>query len=397
MPQSDGHNRLQRMAFEYRGVIHTMAVNPQEFTQDEPSRSTVTQTKGGAWIDDFGGGLKVIFIKGRSGFQNGSSIENFKTIRQMVRNYYDNTTPGQEVKNELLFHNFTDDESWVVHTDPSGFKLLRSKANPLEFMYEIRLICLRPAQIPSFDQANEKQSGVGNPLGPSIPKSESVPQTVNTATYSYAMPFLLSSLAVNDKNQVPSTVASFVNEIRFLSNGQVIITADVGNTQNAKASRMMAVAASANVEPTMDLRLSNLAMDYINTLTAVGSKAVTTTGVPKDTLLYDAIYLDKSDLSNNIVGVLRIVILETVAITVSLASNPSDFSRRISEADVSRVIQNIRWLTEELFKNNANMDLIEQLRWLERSMAYVKVSSSLFNTNVKQALDGIKSAQGGAK
>lgn len=147
MPQNDGRNKLKRMAFEFRGNTYTFKLNPEEYTQEEPQRSVVTQTKGGAWIDDFGSGLTTIFMRGSTGFKNG--FENFKELRDTLREYKDNIVPGSEVVDELTFHNFTDEESFIVHVDPSGFKLFRSKSNPLMYMYEVRLICLRPYGTPA--------------------------------------------------------------------------------------------------------------------------------------------------------------------------------------------------------------------------------------------------------
>ncbi|WAB24963.1 hypothetical protein M3_0012 [Lysinibacillus phage vB_LfM_LysYB1] len=162
MPQSDGKNTLQRMEFLFDGKSYKFNINPEEYTQDEPVRSTITQTKAGAWVDKFGAGLPQIFMRGTTGFKNG--FEKFKELRGFLRKYNDSTTPGLEITKELIFHNFTDGESWIVDTDPSGFKLFRSKSNPLMYMYEIRLTCLRDASVPK-----EKSSGgIGNPMGSAL-------------------------------------------------------------------------------------------------------------------------------------------------------------------------------------------------------------------------------------
>ena len=47
---------------------HTLLIAPQSYQQTEPNRSTVVQTLGGAFIDDFGLGLKQITISGTTGF-----------------------------------------------------------------------------------------------------------------------------------------------------------------------------------------------------------------------------------------------------------------------------------------------------------------------------------------
>ena len=48
---------LKRMKLEYNGTSVKFAVNPEDYTQSIPNRITVTQTKGGAWLDAWGSGI----------------------------------------------------------------------------------------------------------------------------------------------------------------------------------------------------------------------------------------------------------------------------------------------------------------------------------------------------
>jgi len=198
MPQSDGVNKLKRMEFEFKGKAYKFNLNPEEYTQEEPQRSTVTQTKGGAWIDDFGSGLFVIFIKGSTGMTNG--FTKFKELRQTIRDYKNNITPGARVVDELVFHNYTDEESWIVHVDPSGFKLFRSKSNPLMFMYEIRLVCMR--------NANEPAPGTKSPNG-----------VTNKSKNSPATP--IGKLFDVQGDLISAQFSSFTGTLPILNNGAV--------------------------------------------------------------------------------------------------------------------------------------------------------------------------------
>jgi len=188
MPQSDGVHKLRRIEFEFMGKSYKFALNPEEYKQSEPSRVTVTQTKGGAWIDDFGAGIPTIQFKGTTGFRTQEArdylnnatytnnnqqryLENilrnpsasvderiwarnklestltgflkFKELRDLIRDVYSRVKLGQPIppEKELIFHNFTDDEHWVVV--PKVFELLRSVSRPLLYQYEIQLICIR--------------------------------------------------------------------------------------------------------------------------------------------------------------------------------------------------------------------------------------------------------------
>ena len=47
----------------------TLFINPENFSQTEPARINVTQTKGGIFVDQFGPGIKTITISGVTGYK----------------------------------------------------------------------------------------------------------------------------------------------------------------------------------------------------------------------------------------------------------------------------------------------------------------------------------------
>jgi len=179
--QRDGVKTLRRFEFEFQGNSYVFNLNPEEYTQTEPSRATITQTKGGAWMDDFGSGIVQIKFKGITGFKSSSLDQNqheflrslisegggnavwakseferqmvgflkFKELRDLIRACYDNFVPGEVIlpSKELIFHNYTDGEHWIVY--PETFDLFRSVSRPLLYSYSISLWCLRPANQPA--------------------------------------------------------------------------------------------------------------------------------------------------------------------------------------------------------------------------------------------------------
>lgn len=154
--QSDGTNKLKRIEFEFMGILYAFALNPEEFTQSEPARITPVQTKAGGWIDDFGAGIPTISIKGTTGFKNGTNngttgFAKFKELRDMIRKYYNKLPQGQPIttKDELIFHNYTDGEDWIV--SPTTFDLYRSVTRSTMYLYTIQLVCIRPANEPSMN------------------------------------------------------------------------------------------------------------------------------------------------------------------------------------------------------------------------------------------------------
>ncbi|WIT26422.1 hypothetical protein [Bacillus phage SPO1L4] len=164
--QSDGKNSLKRFEFEFDGKSYKFVLNPEEYDQTEPSRVNVTQTKGGAFVDDFGGGVPTVVMSGTTGFKNGtkdptSGFKKFKELRDLIREYYFGEAPGSAVKasKELTFHNHTDGEHWIAV--PTTFSLKRSVARPLLYLYNIEMILVRPAKEPN---ASSKSSDLKTSL-----------------------------------------------------------------------------------------------------------------------------------------------------------------------------------------------------------------------------------------
>ena len=164
--QSDGINTIKRIEFVLPSSLvgnmpiesstYKFIINPEEYDQSEPGKSTVTQTKGGYWIDDFGAGVPTINIKGTTGFNGGidnqSGWRKWRELRNLIRAYYYGTAPGTDTKEEMEFHNYTDNEHWYVV--PKTFSLKRSISRPLLYCYTISLVCIRPIGVPQSINQN---------------------------------------------------------------------------------------------------------------------------------------------------------------------------------------------------------------------------------------------------
>lgn len=158
---------LKRIEFEFKNTSYKFAVNPESYVQSEPGRVTVTQTKGGAFVEFFGRALVEITLSGTTGFKNGTSnAENgytkFKALRDIIKSVYDNITDGKEISDSdlLKFYNFTDNEYY--YTVPDKFELSRSKSQPLLYKYNIHLYAIRRLGEP----APSNSTGIiGNPIG----------------------------------------------------------------------------------------------------------------------------------------------------------------------------------------------------------------------------------------
>ncbi len=159
--------RLLRMKLEWEGMEYMFAVNPDDYTQSEPNKATVTQTKGGAWIDAWGEGIKEITIKGTTGVGGSSKTgtadgdigyNRWKQLRNLIQHVYDSVEDGQKVA-LMKFYNFTDKEFYYVYPAQGGIELYRSKSRPHIYQYTLHLWAVR-----RLGEAETERQALGNPV-----------------------------------------------------------------------------------------------------------------------------------------------------------------------------------------------------------------------------------------
>lgn len=134
---------------------HTLIINPQELSKQEPVRANVVQTLGGAYVDDFGRGLPRVNISGHTGWRlkpmpDGSAMQDgwqaFKALRNDVFRYF--TDVKDDVRTYLRnpnyimrWYHWSQDEYYNIQ--PLEFDLQQSVSNPLFYQYTINFICLQ--------------------------------------------------------------------------------------------------------------------------------------------------------------------------------------------------------------------------------------------------------------
>lgn len=124
-------------------------IRPADLTRVEPSRATVQQTLGGAWLDNWGPGIRQININGHTGWR-GSNYEDgmsaFKTLNNAVfKSWHEKRrlaiSSGRDPELiQLIFADLLDDFVYVVA--PMAFTLRRSKQSPLLMQYQISMLVL---------------------------------------------------------------------------------------------------------------------------------------------------------------------------------------------------------------------------------------------------------------
>lgn len=174
---TNGRN-IKRMELVYGDTSIKFAINPEDYTQKEPNRATLTQTKGGAWIDAWGAGIVEFTLKGITGVSgrkvSSSSLnsnnaeagrhsidigyQRWKEMRDLFRKVFDAVQDGEEVTELIKFYNYTDNEYWYCYPTQSGIELYRSKSRPHVYQYTINLWGLR-----KLGEPNKEDGVIGNP------------------------------------------------------------------------------------------------------------------------------------------------------------------------------------------------------------------------------------------
>lgn len=154
---------LKRMKLSFRNTEVQFAINPEDYTQTVPNRVTVTQTKGGAWLDAWGAGVVEITIKGTTGVRGtGTDIDEgyrrWRQLRALFTECLNAITNGEEVKDLIALYNFTDNEYWYCYPSQGGIELYRSKSRPHMYQYTVHLLGIR-----EIGQPETSTGVIGNP------------------------------------------------------------------------------------------------------------------------------------------------------------------------------------------------------------------------------------------
>lgn len=180
MVQSDGRRgigTLQRVALEIKGTapltmkngktlssnMYRFKVNPQQYKHSKPQRVSVLKTKSDIVVEDFGTDLETITFSGTTGFKRDSSgktgEQKLRELEEFIEYYANLGGDGNVSPNELVFHNFTENLSYVVHLDKSGLELSRDVETPILFNYALHLVVLRSASTPSERETVDPELG----------------------------------------------------------------------------------------------------------------------------------------------------------------------------------------------------------------------------------------------
>jgi hypothetical protein len=150
LPATAQLKQTYRYTFETRrnnikDVRHTLLVNPQSLSQNEPTRSSVTQTLGGVYITDFGAGLPTVVISGTTGYKkrynsDGEQRDGYTEFMHFRNDIYRNFIESNDPSYTMYWYNWEDEEYWQIQ--PTSFKLQRSVSEPMLYRYEFAFTCI---------------------------------------------------------------------------------------------------------------------------------------------------------------------------------------------------------------------------------------------------------------
>lgn len=171
MAQSSMQNgdTLKRMAIEWANhSTVNLQVNPQQYSFKQGQRTTVFKTQSNTVVEDFGQDIATITFSGHTGFSQHSAtgatgMDRYWELRTLLEGYASSTSDGKTPTDNLIFYNYTDEESYIVHVSPDGFEFTRSVDSPLLFNYSVALIVLRPYGTPANDDRADAPGGNNAP------------------------------------------------------------------------------------------------------------------------------------------------------------------------------------------------------------------------------------------
>lgn len=419
---------LKRMKLVFKNTSIQFAVNPEDFSQKEPHKANLTQTKGGAWIDTWGAGIIEFSIKGTTGVKGNSAdidtgYQRWKELRNLIREVYEEVSDGAAITEYIKFYNFTDNEYWYCYPSQSGIELYRSKSRPNIYQYNIGLWGIRKIGNPS-----DNTGVIGNPnsirantSSSAVTSKQKTDDSSDTKSkdltilseecdelYKKLAPLIGGSLETPPKI-VPATGFQCTNGLNVQSSGHVsnvssFTQADLKYFNNDFATRNMKFTPKLSVE-TYELytKMKDCSPDVLSTRFSSKSgnaKTKVTSGIASKTYnstiySYLAEYQSKSILTKMEINWIKVIMLESMMVWMELfeiykqakAGAPS-ITTTLTVSNIERLITNIysvilrfsvdnTWMSEGVkdttMHSQEKTQLNYELRELERIFTKVKV------------------------
>lgn len=171
---ANGTRQLARMELQFKNLSYEFTINPEVYDLKMQNKINLQYTKGGAFIDAFGEGIKELSIVGTTGFKGTDKdpehgYNKFVELKRLIETNMNDVELGKEITEFLKFYNHTDGEAYVCV--PIRMNLSRNVNQPLLYKYDIALYAIRRVGDP-VPKANIQV--IGNPLGTPKTKNETM-------------------------------------------------------------------------------------------------------------------------------------------------------------------------------------------------------------------------------
>lgn len=152
LPETMKKRQFYRQTFEVKNkgksqYKHTLLVNPEDMSVTEPARITPQQTLGGAYVAHFGQGMHQVTLGGITGYNarynsEGVLKDGYTEIKDFRKKIYRDFLTTKETQLELFWYNWEDEEYYKIV--PTSFRLMRNKAEPMLYRYELSFVTMEP-------------------------------------------------------------------------------------------------------------------------------------------------------------------------------------------------------------------------------------------------------------
>lgn len=165
---SDGQNILKKIAFQLGDKFFRFAINPENMQIARPHRTTAVKTKSRIVVEDFQSDIPTITIEGTTGFnptgkESDRGIAKIKEMKTYIETYAEMGGNGNTSSEDLYFHDFTNDDSFVIHLSPEGVTYTQDVNQPLLHRYRIKFVILRRSSEPSDEDVIQPEIGNSRP------------------------------------------------------------------------------------------------------------------------------------------------------------------------------------------------------------------------------------------
>lgn len=415
---------LKRMKLVFKNTSIQFAINPEDYSQKEPHKANLTQTKGGAWIDTWGAGIVEFSLKGTTGVKGttgniDTGYQRWKELRGLIREVYDSVSDGKAITDYIKLYNFTDNEYWYCYPSQNGIELYRSKSRPNVYQYTISLWGIRKIGNPS-----DSSGVIGNPNGKKNNSNSSVTSKQNNDTKSKDLALigeecedlikklapLIGGCLETPPKIAPSTGFHCATGLNIQSSGHVsnvssFTEADFKIFLNDYATRYVKFVPKVSTDTyELYVAMKDCSSKILSTKFATGSgsaKNKVLTGVSSkkynSTIYkYMASYQSKSILTKTELNWLKVIMIESQMVWIELhnikdqiSNGKTTISTTLTISHLERLITNIysvmmRFSLDNTYMSEGKKDetmhyqektqLNYELRNLEKIMTQIKVN-----------------------